>query len=603
MADGVYPGIPDSFYAPAGSPLYGGLYSFNQPGSLAATLFGAGTLTYWGTGSPTGGTALSPASTATSTGVNPTETSYSLYGHTIPLSVFGIGRIGGEIIAGPWISGGLASFCISFGVPADPSGTRELREIAFDSEVVWNTTGFFTEPFTYRFYGGTLTQSADALEISHFGANAVAYRPQILVWFENLPLAGTKFGKIPYVSCVIADTSGDDVNLGEAFERLAYSPFCGLTSDQFETSGITDGLVGGGLIIASSSEFLPLIQQFGRFYNNWDILQTDKLRIVDRGSNVTADISLDTTRLKGKIAVSRRGSDAVKKDLELSTIDPEADYTIVPSVSQRPRYPVAVTTSVGKETAFLPVIMDSSTRIAIATFAKYHEEATRKTISGTAMAYGLQMEPGDLVAIQDLGDDFTDEIFKVVETTHGADNTVEFTATSIFSCNIEVPEIFDAFNISLISNDFGWDNTNIRQHISSVALAQSGTSTRLTLFAGYSDGCAIDSMYIGNPALVGDPYDFDGGQVQVTVGGLSTFSISAFGSVVTDEIPFAVDATKDLIISCHFTTPGTILVRGGQANVTAYAKSGASEASVSNVTGYSTFNLLLALVSRIEVFV
>jgi hypothetical protein len=78
---------------------------------------------------------------STSTGVNPTETHYSLYGHTIPLTVFGVGRIGGEIIAGPWIENGLASFCISFGVPADPSGTRTLREIAFDSEVVWDTGG------------------------------------------------------------------------------------------------------------------------------------------------------------------------------------------------------------------------------------------------------------------------------------------------------------------------------------------------------------------------------------------------------------------------------------------------------------------------------
>jgi hypothetical protein len=94
---------------------------------------------------------------------------------------------------------------------------------------------FSTESFTFRFYGGTLTQSADALETSHFGADAVAYRPQILIWFENLPIANTKFKKIPYVSAVIADATGDDVNLGEAFERLAYSPWVGYTSAEFET--------------------------------------------------------------------------------------------------------------------------------------------------------------------------------------------------------------------------------------------------------------------------------------------------------------------------------------------------------------------------------
>ena len=77
-----------------------------------------------------------PANPSPVTGVNPVETSYSLYGHNIPLSVFGVGRIGGDIISGPWVDNGAASFIISFGVPADPYGSRDLREIAFDSDVV-----------------------------------------------------------------------------------------------------------------------------------------------------------------------------------------------------------------------------------------------------------------------------------------------------------------------------------------------------------------------------------------------------------------------------------------------------------------------------------
>lgn len=388
---------------------------------------------------------LVPAASAAAavTGVNPVESAYSLYGHIVPLSVFGVGRIGGEIISGPWRENGLASFIISFGVPADPSGTRDLREIAFDSEVVWTAAGgFTTEPFTYRFYGGTLTQAADTLEIEHFGVNAVAYRPQILLAFSNLPLANTKFGAIPYVSAVIGDASGDDVNLGEAFERLAYSPWVGWTSAEFETIDITDGLADGGLIIAHDTDFLSLAQQFGRFYSSWDILQTDKLRIVDRSSTVGADITLDTTRLMDEITVTRQGQDTVRKDLELSTIDPDADYTIIASVAQRPRDPVAVTTSVGKDSAYLPAIMDASTRIAIVTLARYHEEHTRKTISGTAMAYGLEIEPGTKIFISDLSDDFHNETFKVVETLHGANYVVEFTAAAILKCLISDADDF-----------------------------------------------------------------------------------------------------------------------------------------------------------------
>lgn len=389
------------------------------------------------TGSSFSSAGISSGAVSTSTGVNPTETSYALYGHIIPLSVFGKGRIGGEIISGPWIANGLASFIISFGVPADPSGTRDLREIAFDSEVVWTAAGgFSTEAFTYRFYGGSLSQAADTLETVHFGADAVAYRPQILLAFSDLPIANTKFKKVPYVSAVIGDATGDDVNLGEAFERLAYSPWVGYTSSQFETINVTDGLVGGGLIIAQQTEFLSLIQQFGRFYPTWDILQTDKLRIVDRGAVVVPDIILNTERLIGGVTVTRAGPDTIKKNLELSTIDPDADYTIVPSRSQRPHDPVPVTTSIGTDTAYLPAIMDSSTRVATVTLAKYHEEQTRKTISGTTMAYGYEIEPGALVQIQSLGDDFHNETFKVVESLHGINYTVEFTAAAIINCDI-----------------------------------------------------------------------------------------------------------------------------------------------------------------------
>ncbi len=357
---------------------------------------------------------------STSTGVSPQEISYSLYGHIVPLIVLGQGRVGGEIISGPTLVGGTVSGINSFGVQADPTRVLTLVEVSFDSQVVWqgsqvgdgtlSSSGFTSEPITMRFYTGSLTQSADPLEIAEYGANAVAYRGQVLLAVEDLPLANTKFKKYPYISCKFVDEDGAACNFGELFERLAYSPYVGYSSSEFETSGITDGVADGGFIIAQDVDFLTLIQEFGRFYPTWNILQTDKLRIVDRGSDVTADIVLNRQTLMGDLVVSRQGADTVKKDLELSAIDPDSDYQIIPSRAQRPRDPVAVTTSVGVDSAYLPVIMDASTRAAIVTLAKYQEEQTRKTISGTAMAYGLEMEPGDLVAITGIGDHFENEI-------------------------------------------------------------------------------------------------------------------------------------------------------------------------------------------------
>jgi hypothetical protein len=422
------------FYNFGTGPL-GSIFTAQRSGPL-------GPLTYeGGVTSTQSSQPVTPAAVSTSTGVSPLETSYSLYGHTVPVSVLGKGRIGGEIISGPWVSNGLASFIISFGVPADPSGTRILLDIAFDSEIVWQGTltgagtpsssGFITEPFTVRFYDGKLTQSADSLETTHFGSDAVGYVPQILLAFENLPLANTKFKKIPYVSALLSDTSGEDVNLGEAFERIAYSPYINYTSAQFETVGITDGLVGGGLIIAQDVGFLDLIQRFGKFYQTWDILQTDKLRISDRGAIVSPDLILDNSNFIGNVVVSRQGSDSLPQNIELSTIDPDADYTIVPFVAEVPQYPVAITTSEGTDSSYLPAIMDASTRAVMATLARYNQEQTRKIISGKVAIYGLEMEPGALITSPVIGT----EVFKVLETLHGADNTVEFSATSILRCD------------------------------------------------------------------------------------------------------------------------------------------------------------------------
>lgn len=418
--------------------------------------------------SPSAPATSAPAVTSAVTGVNPMETSYSLYGHPVPLLVLGRGRIGGEIISGPWISNGRGSGINSFGVQADPTRTLTLIEIAFDSEVVWegstvgnpssyvtpDAAGFKVEAFTCRFYTGSLTQPADSLETTNFPGEAVAYRGQVLLAIENLPLANTKYGKYPYISCRVVDEDGEEVNFGEAFERLAYSPYVGFTSDEFETVGITDGVADGGFIITEDIDFLSLIQKFGRYYPTWDILQTDKLRIVDRGSDVNPDITLDGTRLMEKITVNRQGQDAVKKDLELSTIDPDADYTIVPFRAARPLVPVAVTSSVGVDSDYLPVIMDASTRAAITTLAQQHEENARETIPFTTMAFGLEIEPGTLVRFRELSEEWRSRTFKVIETLHGANYVVEGVAQAILKCQLseEPPEFISTSDTVYVVN-------------------------------------------------------------------------------------------------------------------------------------------------------
>ncbi len=430
-------------------------------------------LIVWGYASPVSGGAAAPGpiAAAAATGVNPVETSYALYGHNIPLLVLGRERVGGDIISGPVIDTGLAYGINSFGVQADPTRTLTLIEIAFDSDVVWegscvgdpsgpvtpDPTGFRTEVFTCRFYTGSLTQSADSLETAAYGANAVAYVGQVLLAIDGLPLANTKFKKYPYISGRFVDQDGEAINFGEAFERLAYGPYVGLTSAQFETVDITDGSADGGFIITQDAEFLGLIQQYGRFYRNWDILQTDKLRIVDRGADTTPDIVLDKSNLMGQVTIARAEPDSIPRELILQTIDPDADYTIVPSKASFPRDAVAVSSSVKTETQYLPMVMDAATRQAVVTFTKYSEEIARKRITCTAMIRGLEIEPGALLGLTDLATGISDETYKVKETTHGANHTVEIVAESFMDCQTSpVLNLCGDPVPSMVSNLMGW---------------------------------------------------------------------------------------------------------------------------------------------------
>lgn len=388
-----------------------------------------------------------PPPNPTTPGISAPDVSNATYGKKIPISALGLARIGGNIICGPYISSdGSASFGVSFGFPADPTGTRQLREIAFDSKVAWKLDGGFTgESFTYRFYEGRQDQDADPIEVVNFPGEYVAYRPQMLLFFEDLPLAPFQ-NKIPYVAAVIGDTTdGDDpadgINIGTALGRIAMSPWTNYSSSTFEAVHVVD--IVGGILLADDYSFVQLLKYISRIYRNLDILQSDKLRIKDHGAHVTPDIRLDLNRIissDSPVQFQRQEPSATPRELELVTIDPDADYCWVSSKAQRPRHPVVVSASVGKETVTLPLIMNASTRITMVYFAQYAEEAARKKISFSALAYGYEIEPGDRVALIDIGEGIENEVFKVVKTMHGANYVVQCEAETIMRCSLELED-------------------------------------------------------------------------------------------------------------------------------------------------------------------
>lgn len=405
---------------------------------------------------------ISPAAESTITGFDPASLAAISYGKVLPIFIGGLARIGGIITVGPFISGTTASWGTTFGFAVNPTGTRELREIAFDSKAVWTAAdGLLGHTFTYEFMQGTYTQSASAIETAQYGVNAVAYRPQMMLFFENVDLTPWN-GQIPYVAALIGDnTDGadpeDGLNLGDVLERLAYSPWVGMTSDQFETSGITD--IVQAAIVAEDKSFLEILRDFNSVYRAWNIVQTDKLRVIDRGADVSVDLILDRNHIIGPVSYSRQAPASVPRESELVTVDPDADYMMVSSTARRPYEPVAVASSTGKQSMSLPIVVDAETRQSLVMYSKFSAERARLRASVVATARALQIEPGDYLQLENIYDGIPAEVWKVIETSHGGDYRVGLALEQMLRCKIAATPDEDILSVIVLIGGNGTDGS------------------------------------------------------------------------------------------------------------------------------------------------
>lgn len=388
----------------------------------------------------------------------------ALYGKPMVLSALGFARIGAAPapIVGPYLNAGKVDFIVSFGVPADPAGTRLIYAIYLDNELAWSSvTGgtlpadgtFTSEAFDFVFKPGTLTQTVCSLETIKFPGDECAYRPQMLLEIRNLTYARFMAitGKpVPYVACDVGDTTDgadpqDGITIGEGYERIAYSPWVGWDSTKLEEVGTAD--VTGGYLLRDNFNIIQLGQSLTNVYRNLVLSTSDKVRLIDRGSNVTPDIVFGRDTIiggEGGITITRTSPSAQPREDELFTVDPDQDYTVVPSQSKRARNPVVVSASVGKQSSTLPVILDASTRQALVTYAQYHSENARKKVAFRTTMFGCETEPGDLFALDLDTDGLDNEVFKATEVTVNGDWTVDIQGEAILRCSIYGTD-FDPF--------------------------------------------------------------------------------------------------------------------------------------------------------------
>jgi hypothetical protein len=432
-----------------GGPTY---YLNGQPVDLATfqAAYAAGTTTTPGP-APTGSTTtpISPVPAdqiSTVTGIDPAEVASATYGKTIPIWVGGTLRLGCHIIFGPTFRDQdgfrVCDFGVSFGMPANNIGTRNLFELRLDGVRVWHyQAGFsYTSPLVFRFYGGTEIQPADPLVIAAYPTAPVAHRGQCCIFIEGLRIADFNF-KVPFVSALIADVTGlvnpdDGVNLGDGLQQIAASPYVNLSAAEFATVGISERV--DAIIVAEKISFMELLSRYARLYL-WDIVQTDKLKVLERGS-VAPDMSLDLTNIltgdnSPPIQVQRQQQPDIAKELDYSWIDPDRDYEINTVTIKRPRAPVPVTASDGKDTISLPSVHTVQEATAWATLRKFKDELARETLSFNTNAEGYALEPGDVVSVNA---GFKTYIIRVLEVLRGANWSNQIKGEPVLRCAFPV---------------------------------------------------------------------------------------------------------------------------------------------------------------------
>lgn len=228
-------------------------------------------------------------------------------------------------------------------------------------------------------------------------------------------------------------------------------------------------------------------------------------------------------------------------------------------------------------------------------------DAARFEISGSTLRWASNGTK-DFEAPDDANADnvYVVQVTATDAALNATNQTISVTVTNVAEGPVWADTyVAPAFNDSSAA----WNGYNVRVRFEAAQLSVSGGSVRLTLSAGTGEGTAIDSMYIGHAAAAGDVYDFDGTQVQALVSGSGSFTVPVSSSVVTDTITYAFDESKPFIVAFHMNSAANDTLRGATVatGVGVYYKSAAAEASVANVTGYTTLSTSsVRLVSKIE---
>ena len=151
----------------------------------------------------------------------------------------------------------------------------------------------------------------------------------------------------------------------------------------------------------------------------------------------------------------------------------------------------------------------------------------------------------------------------------------------------------------------GWTGYHHRITLDNSLFSASSTKVRLTFQSSSGGSLAMNPVYIGHRDMASDEWVFNGTATQVTFSsGSSGFSIGTSSEVVSDEINFTIDPTKDIIVSFYISSGGYPRIKSSVSGVSGQADgSGASgEVDDINSVGLTVDDNRLISLSKLEVY-
>ena len=159
------------------------------------------------------------------------------------------------------------------------------------------------------------------------------------------------------------------------------------------------------------------------------------------------------------------------------------------------------------------------------------------------------------------------------------------------------------FSANTSGTESGWGGYTIVNVMAAANHTYSGLGSkiRVTLDVPASGNGQYGPVYVGHAAARGDTYDFDGNQVKLTFSAADTITPSAGSVLITDEVNFSFDGSKNVV--CRFTGTGGTLshVNPGPTGVSGYYNNSTASVGTTDVPFWTAYGAR-TYIKKIEVF-